>query len=89
MKVRDPKLIGYIRSQTRILFNRHSLPRWSVFLLDGGAAFITFIFAYVLRFNFEPFVIDFGLAFMQSLIVVGVYSGFELIFRSQSGNRTV
>ncbi len=56
-----------------------------VFLFDGSAIFVTFIFSYILRFNFEPAAIDFGVAFNQSLIVMAVYCVFELIFKSYAG----
>ena len=85
MKLTDPKAIEYLRSQARIMFRKHSLPRWLVFLMDGGIVFSTFIISYFLRFNFEPHAFDFGVAFGQALIVLGIYCGFELIFRSFAG----
>lgn len=80
------KLMEYLRpsSGARILFNNLSLPRWLVFLFVGIAIFVTFIFAYFLRFNFS-LAIDFGLVLKQSLLVLGVYFGFEVIFRSFTG----
>jgi len=68
----------------QILFNNYSMPRWLVFLFYGSAIFVTFIFANILRFNFNHSSIYFGLAFKQSLIVLGVYFGFAMIFRSFS-----
>ena len=80
------KFMKYLRpsSGARILFNNLSLPRWLVFLFVGIAIFVTFIFAYILRFNFN-LAIGFGLALKQSLLVLGVYFGFEAIFRSFTG----
>jgi len=85
MKVGGYQRIEHLRSKARNLFNKHSLPRWSVFLFDGSAVVITFIFAYFLRYNFEFEAIDFGLAFNQSLLAMGVFCGFSLIFRSFVG----
>lgn len=81
-------LLKYFRpgSGVRILFNNHSLPRWLVLLFVGIAIFVTFIFAYVLRFSFN-LAIDFVLVLKQSLLVLGVYLGFEMIFKSFTGLR--
>jgi len=85
MKFREPIWWDYLRIRARILFRRYSLPRWLVFLFDGSSVFLTFIFAYLLRFNFELSAFDFGLAIQQSILVIGVYCGFELVFRSFAG----
>ncbi len=66
-------------------FKKHSLPRWLVFSIDASAVFISFIFAYLLRFNFEQAPIDFGMAFLQATIVLGAYCSFEYLFRSFAG----
>jgi len=80
------KLMKYLspNSGARILFNNHSQPRWLVFLYVGIAILVTFIFAYYLRFNFN-LAIGFGLVLKQSLLVLGVYFCFEVIFRSFTG----
>jgi hypothetical protein len=77
------KLLGYLRSSSRarILFNNHSLPNWPVFLVDWGAIFLTFLFAVILRFSFEFSAFDSGWALKQSFLVLGVYVGFEMMFR--------
>ena len=56
-----------------------------VFAFDAGAVFLTFLFSYILRFNFEIHDFELTLALKQSLLVVAIYSGFELIFRSFAG----
>lgn len=75
----------FLRIKARNLFHNYSLPRWFVFALDAVAVFVTFIFSYILRYNFEPFAFDLGLALNQSILVVGIYCSFELIFRSFAG----
>ena len=80
-----PDLFEYMSSRARGIFRNHSLPRWMVFAFDSGAVFLTFFFSYLLRFNFELGAFSLEMALKQSILVVGVYSGFELIFRSFSG----
>jgi len=82
------KLMNYLRpsSVARILFNNLSLPLWLVFLFVGIIIFVTFIFANILRFNFNS-TIEIGFALKQSLLVLGIYFGFEAIFRSFTGQK--
>lgn len=56
-----------------------------VFAFDSGAAFLTFLFAYLLRFNFEIVEFSLDMAMRQSLLAVSVYATFELVFRSFAG----
>ncbi|MCD4711468.1 MAG: polysaccharide biosynthesis protein, partial [Bacteroidales bacterium] len=56
-----------------------------VFAFDSGAAFLSFLFAYVLRFNFEVGADNLEMALKQSLLIVFIYGGCELIFRSFAG----
>jgi len=56
-----------------------------VFIFDASTLFLTFFFAYLLRHNFEPSEIDINRVAIQSLLVVGVYCCFELLFRSFAG----
>ncbi len=77
--------IDNLQSKARAYFKRHSLPRWLVFSIDTAVVFVSFIFAYLLRFNFEQAPIDFGKVFFQSLIVLFVYCTFAYIFRSFAG----
>ena len=85
MDLIEPKWMDRMRSWARILFRQYSLPRWLVFLFDGSAVILSFHFAYILRFNFEWEAIDLGLTMSQSLIVLGAYWFFEVIFRSFAG----
>ena len=80
-----PDLFEYMSSRARGIFRNHSLPRWMVFAFDSGAVFLTFFFCYLLMFNFELGAFSLEMALKQSILVLGVYSGFELIFRSFSG----
>jgi FlaA1/EpsC-like NDP-sugar epimerase len=85
MKEIHTNLVDYLSQKSRVFFRKHSLPRWMVFAFDGGAVILTFLFSYILRFNFELEAFSFTLAIKQSLLVLGVFSVFELIFRSFAG----
>ncbi len=85
MKALYSNLFDILSLKSRAFFRKHSLPRWMVFTFDSGAAFLTFLFAYVLRFNFEVSAFNLEMALTQSLLIVFVYGGFELCFRSFAG----
>ncbi|MFH0755868.1 MAG: hypothetical protein V2B15_01100, partial [Bacteroidota bacterium] len=80
-----PNWILKLYSAARALFVNYSLPRWLVFLFDASSLFLSFIFAYLLRFNFEPQSFVFNLVLQQSVVVLFVYCTFELLFKSYSG----
>ena len=85
MRKLNPDLFDFLSARARSIFRKHSLPRWMVFAFDMGAFFLTFLFSYLLRYNFEVGAFSVEMALRQSILVVGVYSGFELIYRSFSG----
>jgi len=85
MKALYSDLFNLMSLKSRDFFRKHSLPRWMVFCFDAGAVFLTFLFSYLLRHNFELGEFTMGIAMKQSLIVVGVYCGFEIIFGSFAG----
>jgi FlaA1/EpsC-like NDP-sugar epimerase len=80
-----PKWLELIRITAIELFQKYYLPRWMVFVLDNLAVFLTFLLAYLLRFNFV--LSDFGLnlAINQAFITVVIYATFGIVFRSYSG----
>jgi FlaA1/EpsC-like NDP-sugar epimerase len=67
------------------IFRNYSLPRWMVFFIDISAVFVTFIFAYLLRFNLELHTFSFKVAVIQAMIVCVAYMVFMLLFKSYSG----
>ena len=75
-----PDLFDYLSAKARVVFKNHSLPRWVVFSFDGMAVFLTFLFSYLLRFNFIVDDFNIGLALKHSILVVCVYSIFEILF---------
>jgi len=67
------------------IFHRHSLPRWMVLIIDVLTVFLSFLFAYLLRFNLVLSAFRIELAFQQALIVLSAYSLFMIIFKSYAG----
>jgi FlaA1/EpsC-like NDP-sugar epimerase len=80
-----PKWVLSIREAILNLFSKYSVPRWMVFVTDNFSVFIAFIFAYLLRFNFELTAFNNEIAFYHALIALSVYATFSIVFRSYSG----
>ena len=74
-----------IRSKASGFFSNFSVPRWMLFSHDTFAVYITFLFAYLLRFNLIPSGIPVASAEFHGLITTLVYVVFMLIFRSYAG----
>ncbi len=80
-----PKWLKFMRIKAIKAFRKYSLPKWMVFVLDNLAVFLTFLFAYILRFNFVLSDFELNLAIYQAFIAVSIYAAFALVFRSYSG----
>jgi len=80
-----PEIREYLREKISEIFKKHSMPRWMLFLHDTVAVFLTFLFAYLLRFNLVPGGFELNQAIIQGLIALFVYTVFILIFRSYAG----
>ncbi len=78
-------MLNNFRSTIIQIFRKHSLPRWLVFVIDIFTVFISFLMAYVLRFNFVLDDFRKELAIPQALVVLGVYALFMVIFKSYAG----
>ena len=85
MFIKYPEIREFLRSKATEIFKKYSVPRWMLFLHDTGAVFITFLFAYLLRFNLIPGDFPMNQAIIHSLIALFVYTVFILIFRSYAG----
>ena len=75
-------MINRFKSQVIQIFRTHSLPRWLVFLIDTSTVLITFLFAYLLRFNLVVKAFSFAQAFHQALFVLLVYAIIMIILKS-------
>ena len=80
-----PRFILVLRERLFRVFRQYSVPRWMVFLADSVMVFLTFLFAYLLRFNFEFAAFNPVNAVNEGLIAVSAYAVFSIIFRSYSG----
>lgn len=78
-------MINKLKYSVIEIFRNHSLPRWLVLTLDLTAVYITFLFAYLLRYNLDPFVFSMGVAMKQGIFVSAVYLSFMLLYKSYSG----
>jgi FlaA1/EpsC-like NDP-sugar epimerase len=79
------KVPDVLQKKAISLIHKYYLPRWLVFVLDSIIVFITFIFAYLLRFNMIISDFAINLAIQQALFTVCVYAVFEFVFRSYTG----
>lgn len=77
--------IEIFRSKAKYYFSKHSLPRWLVFVFDGGGVFLTFLFSFLLRYNFDLQGLEAEIVFKQSFLASFVFCGFALIYRSFAG----
>ena len=79
------KMPEILRDKAMGMFRKHYVPRWMVFVMDNVVVFLSFLFAYLLRYNFVLADFEFSLAINHALIAICVYAVFSLVFRSYSG----
>ena len=85
MFIENIKIPEPLQNRVRTLLDRYSFPRWIVFTMDNLAVFLSFIFAYLLRFNFVFEDFSIVIVINHALITLGIYAIFSLIFKSYSG----
>jgi FlaA1/EpsC-like NDP-sugar epimerase len=85
MFIRYSEIRELLRSKASDFFHKYSVPRWMLFIHDSGAVFVSFLFAYLLRFNLAPGDFPMNQAVIHGLIALFVYTVFMLIFRSYAG----
>jgi len=78
-------IFSLLSHKSRDFFKKYSLPRWMIFAFDGCVVALTFLFSYILRFNFDIGQFSPVVALQQSIMVVMVFSAFEIIFKSYAG----
>jgi FlaA1/EpsC-like NDP-sugar epimerase len=78
-------MINKFKSQAIQIFKKHSLPRWLVFVIDSGTILLTFLFAYLLRFNLVMGSFSIDKAWHQALFVLFVYAAVMLFVKSYAG----
>ncbi len=78
-------MINKLKYRVIQIFQKHSLPRWMVLAIDLFVVYATFIFAYLLRYNLDPFVFSMSVALKQGFFVSIIYMGFMFLYKSYSG----
>ena len=78
-------MINTFKYKTIQIFKKYSLPRWLVLVIDITAVFLTFLLAYLLRFNLVLHSFNMQQAVNQAFFVSAIYLGFMLIYKSYSG----
>jgi FlaA1/EpsC-like NDP-sugar epimerase len=78
-------MINKFKSSITRVFKQYSLPRWLVFMIDSGTVLVTFLFAYLLRFNLVMKAFRFDQAWHQALLVFGIYAVVMIIVKSYAG----
>lgn len=72
-------------NRVKLYFSKRYLPRWAVLFFDVFSIVLTFLLAYILRFNFNLDAVEYSLNLWQLLVVVPAFVlGFRLV-RSYSG----
>ena len=78
-------MINRLKYKVIQVFQKHSLPRWVVLAIDLFVVYLTFIFAYLLRYNLDPFVFSMNRALIQGGFVSLVFLSFMFVYKSYSG----
>ena len=78
-------MINKLKHRTIEIFRNHSLPRWFVLVIDITAVFLTFLVAYLLRFNFDLHTFSMLVAVNQALLICTAYLVFMFLFKSYTG----
>jgi len=80
-----PIWLEHLRHRASEFLHIYSLPRWLLFLHDNLMVFLTFIFAYFLRYNLVTDHFPTDHAIIHGFAAITVYSVFSLIFKSYAG----
>jgi FlaA1/EpsC-like NDP-sugar epimerase len=80
-----PDWLEYLKEEAAALFKTYSLPRWMLFIHDVILVFLTFIFAYLLRFNLVTDNLPINDALVHGFVALVIYILFSLIFKSYAG----
>ncbi len=78
-------MINRLKHRTIEIFRNHSLPRWFVLFIDITAVFLTFLVAYLLRFNFDLHIFSMLVAVNQAVLICTAYLVFMFLFKSYTG----
>src|SRR5665648_294985 len=78
-------MINNLKYKIIQIFRNYSLPRWFVLVFDISSVFLSFLFAYMLRFNLELYLFSMVYAIKQAVFICLIYLIYMLLFKSYSG----
>jgi FlaA1/EpsC-like NDP-sugar epimerase len=76
------KVLLFMQNRVKPVIQNHYVPRWIIFILDSLAVLITFLLAYLLRYNFASADFSHVLALQHGLLTLSIYMLFFIIVRS-------
>ncbi len=77
-----PKVVQFFQNRVAPGIRNRYFPRWIIFIMDNLAVFVTFLLAYLLRYNFKISDIYLPLAIQHAFVTLIVYVLIFFIFRS-------
>jgi FlaA1/EpsC-like NDP-sugar epimerase len=80
-----PDWLEYLKEKASDFFERYSIPRWMLFIHDNILVFLTFIFAYLLRWNLVTNDFPIDQALKHGCLALLIYLLFSIKFKSFSG----
>lgn len=80
-----PDIRERVREKASDIFRRYSVPRWMLFMHDTTVVFITFLAAYILRFNMVLGDLEWAEALSHSVLTALIYVLIILITKSYAG----
>lgn len=80
-----PDIRERVREKASDIFRRYSVPRWMLFMHDTTVVFITFLAAYILRFNMVLGDLEWAEVLSHSVLTALIYVLIILITKSYAG----
>ncbi len=80
-----PDIREMVREKASDIFRRYSVPRWMLFMHDTTVVFITFLAAYILRFNMVLGDLEWAEVLSHSVLTALIYVLIILITKSYAG----
>ncbi|MGB8490915.1 MAG: nucleoside-diphosphate sugar epimerase/dehydratase [Bacteroidales bacterium] len=80
-----PEWKELLRRKASEIFRIYSVPRWLLFIHDNLVVFVSFLLAYLLRYNFVLHDVLLSQAVIHGIIASVVYASFMILFRSYAG----
>ncbi len=80
-----PDWLEDLKEKAAAFFKIYSLPRWMLFIHDVILVYLTFLLAYLLRFNLVTDNLPINDALWQGCVATVIYTLFSLFFKSYAG----